>query len=86
MLAYFDAPEILQEQDDEKEKVQQAKGLMNSIDFSKYSLKFYGDGRLITLEDKNGDSPLYYEDKDYKRIFGILLHRPKSGSPLEVIR
>jgi hypothetical protein len=86
LFAYFNAPEILEEQRIEKEKVEQAKGVMNSIDFNKYSLKFYGDGKLITLEDENGDSPLYYEDENYKRIFGILLHRPKSGSPLEVIR
>lgn len=84
--SYFNAPEIFEEQNNEKEKVEQAKGIMKPIDFSKYLIKFYGDGRLVTLEDENGDSPLYYENKDFKRIFGIVLHRPTPKASLEVIR
>ena len=85
-IAYFDSPEILSEQEDEKERVSNAKNKMVTIDFSKYKLKFYGNGKMITLEDDNGDSPLFYEKDNVQYFFGIVLHRPKAGAPLEIIR
>lgn len=84
--SYFNSPLILEEQKEEINKVSEAKGKMKVIDYSKYEMKFYGYGKLVTLEDTDGNSPLVFETEDFERYFGFSLHRPTKGAPLEIIR
>ena len=86
MTAYYNSEILEKEQNELKERVHNARGKMNPIDFNKYNLKISGNGRLVTLEDENGDSPLYYITEDHDDYFGIILHRPYPNAPLEVIR
>lgn len=60
--------------------------------FSGYEMKFYGNGRLVKLvkvKDKRylNANALMREDKEGNYTeYKILLHRPKAGAPLEIIR
>lgn len=60
-----------------------------------YDLKFYGDGRLVRLESREGanrgESLLGYEDIDKnglnrKTFVDMLLYMPKGSNSLEIIR
>lgn len=86
LKSYGNDPEIVKEQAEMQARVLAAKGRMKRIDYSKYRLKIFGNGRLVTLEDENGDSPLYYSTDEFDDFFGIILHRPKEGGSLEIIR
>ncbi|WP_146106058.1 hypothetical protein [Apibacter adventoris] len=86
LVAYYDSEIIKKEQDELLERITTAQGKMKPIDFNKYNLKIYGNGRLVTLEDEKGDSPLFCITEEYEDYFGIILYRPALGAPLEVIR
>lgn len=86
LKAYHNSEIIKEEQSETEGRVRNAKGKMTPIDFSKYKMKIYGNGRLVTLENEEGESPLYYSTDEYDDFFGIILHRPTPNSPLEVIR
>jgi hypothetical protein len=86
LAAYFNASEIIKEQQEEENDVKEAKGKMKLLDFTKYTLKLYGNGRLVVLEDEKGNSPLSYSTNDFENFFGFVLHRPKPDAPLEIIR
>ncbi|WP_027393181.1 hypothetical protein [Aquimarina latercula] len=83
-IAFYNNPGVLQEKEELAQRVKEAKGKMNPL--QDFTIKFYGNGRIVTLENKNGDSPLYYSTEDYDDFFSIQLHRPKDGEPLEIIR
>jgi len=83
-IAFYNNPGILQEKEELAQRVKEAKGKMNPL--QDFTIKFYGNGRIVTLENKDGDSPLYYSTEDYDDFFSIQLHRPKKGASLEVIR
>jgi hypothetical protein len=56
-----------------------------------YQMKFYGDGKMVALvkTDKyyKNFSSLMREDKEGNySCYGLILHRPTEGAPLEVIR
>ncbi|MCV9929010.1 hypothetical protein OIU83_15195 [Flavobacterium sp. LS1R49] len=82
LIAFYNSSEVNEEHNEIKQRILDAKGKMYPIDFS----KFYSDGRLAVLEDKDGFSPLVYETDQYTDYFGFIFHRPKPGAPLEVIR
>ncbi|MDW8850044.1 hypothetical protein SD960_08075 [Flavobacterium sp. MMLR14_040] len=86
LIAFYNSPEVNEEQDEIKQRVLDAKSKMHPIDFSKLHLKIYSDGHLATLEDKDGFSPLSYETDQYTDYFGFILYRTKPDAPLEVIR
>ena len=59
--------------------------------FNDYILRFYGNGRIVQLAKTDkyylNLSTLMREDKDGNYTeYGMYLHRPKPGAPLEVIR
>lgn len=86
LISYYDSQIIKKEQEELKDRVIAAKGKMKPINFNQYELKIYGNGKLVTLEDSKGDSPLSYSTKEYKDYFGIILYRRSNNSSLEVIR
>ena len=56
-----------------------------------FKMVFYGEGKmvgLIHIDDKNKDeSPIQAKLNDNSiEIFDLILHRPKAGAPLEIIR
>ncbi len=83
-IAFYNNPGVLQEKEELAQRVKGAMGKMNPL--KDFTLKYYGNGRIVTLENKDGDSPLYYSTEDYDDFFSIQLHRPKAGEPLEIIR
>lgn len=59
----------------------------NNTFFSEnYIIKFYGNGKIVTLETTNGESPLYAEDNIQKYTYTLYLHIPKGSTELEIIR
>lgn len=59
--------------------------------FNDYEIKFYGNGKMVCLikNDKyyrNFSSLMREDDKGNYTTYGLILHRPKLGAPLEVIR
>lgn len=75
-----------QNEDEEFLKDRISKSKNNMLELKEYKLVFYGNKKLIALENKRGKSSLCGDNGKTIFTYFILLHRPKSGSPLEVIR
>lgn len=74
-------------QDDKQyisDRLTKSKG--NIKELKDYQMKLYNNGKTVTLELSNGETPLYAEDSEEIYTYFILLHRPKAGAPLEIIR
>ncbi|PDS24371.1 hypothetical protein B0A78_07015 [Flavobacterium columnare NBRC 100251 = ATCC 23463] len=60
------------------------------LPFTKCIIKFYGDGRLVRLEDEDGESCLKGETKENGKSviynYPILFHIPQNSNDLEIIR
>lgn len=67
-----------------KDRIKKSKNNMAAINY--YILRFYGNGRVVALEMKNGKSALYGDDGNQLYYYMILLHRPKKGESLVIIR
>ena len=67
-----------------KTRVVNSKGHMNTI--SNEVLRFYGNGKIVSLENEKHESPLISDDGKYQEVYNILLHRPKPGAPLQILR
>lgn len=63
-----------------------SKSIGNIQPIKNYNIVFYGNGKIVTLEDKKGETPLFAEDKNNIYSYQIYLHRPYPNAPLEVIR
>lgn len=83
-IAFHNAPEIKNETQELKVRVKEAKGKMNPLE--NFVLKFYANGKIVTLENQEGDSPLNYSTEEFDDFFSIQLHRPEKDGLLEVIR
>lgn len=75
---------IKEDEDWMKTRVSNSKGHMKSI--SNSVMKFNGNGKIVYLESEKQESPLISDDGKYEEVYNILLHRPKPGGPLEIIR
>lgn len=75
-----------QKEDEEFSKERIGKSKNNMVDLKDFHFVFYGNNRLITLENSDGESPLYGDDGEMIYTYFILLHRPKQGMALEIIR
>ena len=84
LVAFYNNSGIQQEKEELSQRVKDAKDKMNPL--KDFVIKFYGNGKIITLENSSGDSPLNYSTEEFDDFFSIQLHRPKKGAPLEVIR
>lgn len=84
----------LSSSDSKKDQIEASATIQNIIEvlpIENYKMVFYGNGRMVSLirtDDKNKDeSALQAKLKDNStEIYELVLHRPKKGSPLEVIR
>ena len=65
-------------------RILKSKGNMEVL--KDFHMVFYAEGKVVTLELKNGKSPLYASNKTTLFRYRLLIHRPKKGEPLEVIR
>lgn len=65
-------------------RVSKSRGKMEKIE--NYTMRFYGNGKTVSLEGTNGKSILKGDDGKKIYYYMILLHRPKAGAPLEIIR
>lgn len=81
---YYTQTEIKVEEEAMKLIIKNAKGKTNFD--TNCNLKIYGNKKLVTLELKDGLSPIYSDDEKDLEHFSLILHRPKEGEPLEVIR
>ena len=77
--------------EDENQTLQTINSITNVLRLENYKLVFYGNGRMVALirmdGEKKDQSALQAQLEDNStEIYELLLHRPKSGSPLEVIR
>gem|GEM_PF-1563173 len=77
--------------EDENQTLQTINSITNVLPLENYKLVFYGNGRMVALIRMDGkkkdQSALQAQLEDNStEIYELLLHRPKSGSPLEVIR
>ncbi|MDW8850046.1 hypothetical protein SD960_08085 [Flavobacterium sp. MMLR14_040] len=77
--------------DNRIETINTFKKIVDVIPLEKYKMRFYGNGKIVALvridKDFNGESALQAVLKDEStQIFELLLHRPKPGAPLQVIR
>lgn len=81
---YNDA--ILIKDDEEYMNNRLSKSIGSVQPIKNYRLMFYGNGKIVTLENEKGETPLFGEDKDNVYSYQIYLYRPALGKPLEVIR
>ncbi len=81
---YNDIISITEDKKWMNERILKSKGKM--IPFENLKVVFYAKGKIVSLENLNHESPLIANIDDKEEVYNILLHRPKSGSPLEVIR
>ena len=81
---YFDKNEIKNE---EEAMAIMVKNAVNNTKLdTDYNLKLYGNNKLVTLELRDGLSPVFSDDGTNLEYFSLLLHRPSPEAPLEVIR
>ncbi|KMQ69790.1 hypothetical protein ACM39_01710 [Chryseobacterium sp. FH2] len=85
---YFSDSDI---QQDKSETTATIQNITEVLPLENYKLAFYGQGRMVALirtDSKSKDeSPLQAKLKDNStEIYDLVLHRPKKGAPLEVIR
>ncbi|WP_230605452.1 hypothetical protein [Flavobacterium sp. EDS] len=81
---YNDITSITEDKKWMHERILKSKGKM--IPFENLKVVFYAKGKIVSLENLNHESPLIANIDDKEEVYNILLHRPKSGSSLEVIR
>lgn len=84
---------FLNKESDSREAVNKIeKDINKGIPFKleKYTMKIYADGKVVALvrNDKyyRGLSAFFCQDENRYSSYSLLLHRPKPGFPLEVIR
>ena len=83
--SFYDNEQIKAEDKEYMEdRILKSKG--NMAEFYLNQVTFYGDGKVVTLEMRNGKSALYGDDGENLYYYMVLLHRPKFGMPLEIIR
>lgn len=75
-----------QNEDEEFLKDRISKSKNNMLELKEYKLVFYGNKKLIALENKRGKSSLCGDNGKTIFTYFILLHRPSPNAPLEVIR
>ncbi|PQL95838.1 hypothetical protein [Apibacter adventoris] len=81
---YYTKFEIEEEDKSNSQRVLDSQG---KVLFKKdYILKFFANGKLVTLESMEGDSPIFSEQELDNEYFNMMLYRPTLGKPLEVIR
>lgn len=75
-----------QNEDEEflKDRINKSKN--NMLELKEYKLVFYGNKKLIALENKRGKSSLCGDNGKTIFTYFILLHRPTPNVPLEIIR
>ena len=60
------------------------------LPFTNCEIRFYGNGKLVRLEDNNGESCLKSEiienGKSVIYTYPLFYHKPKNSSELEIIR
>ena len=81
---YNDKEVIAEDKQYLEERISKSKN--NMVQINDYHVKMYGNGKVIALEKNDGKSALYADDSENLYYYVILLHRPKPGTPLEVIR
>ncbi len=83
--AFYNDKEMKNEDEDYmKNRVKKSANHMAEI--KDFQMKFYGNGKVVSLERNDGNSALFADDSNNLFYYAILLHRPKPGSPLEIIR
>lgn len=85
---YLSSAESKKDQAETSETIQ---NIVEVLPIDNYKMVFYGNGRMVALirtDEKNKDeSALQAKLKDKStEIYELVLHRPKKGAPLEVIR
>ena len=83
--SFLDNAEAIKEDDEwMKTRVSNSKGHMKPI--TNVMMKLNGNGKIVYIENEKQESPLISDDGKYEEVYNILLHRPKPGAPLEIIR
>ena len=76
--------------DEIKEDQNYIRSITKMKNIENYDMKIYGKGKIVTLERIDallkGESVIQGESAKTTRVYGILLHRPKLGAQLEIIR
>ena len=75
-----------QNEDEEFLKDRISKSKNNMLEIKGYKMIFYGNKKLITLENRRGKRSLCGDNGKTIFTYFILLHRPSPNAPLEVIR
>jgi hypothetical protein len=66
-------------------RVMKCKNKMNVI--SNVTMHLNGGNKIVYLENVDHESPIIGDiDGKHEEVFNIMLHRPKPGAPLEIIR
>lgn len=81
---YNDKEVIAEDKQYLEDRISKSKNHM--VQINDYHVKMYGNGKVIALEKNDGKSALYADNSENLYYYVILLHRPKPGTPLEVIR
>jgi hypothetical protein len=92
--AEIDKTLYLSSSDSKKDQTETSVTIQNIVEvlpIDNYKMIFYGNGRMVSLirtdEKSKDESALQAKLKDNStEIYELVLHRPKKGSPLEVIR
>lgn len=85
---YLNSSEI---QQDKSETTATVQNITEVLPLENYKLVFYGNGKMVSLirtdQKSRSESALQVKLKDNStEIYDLVLHRPKKGEPLEVIR
>lgn len=81
---YLSEKEIQEEQQQNKLRIADSKGKTKLL--SMFQMKFYANGKIVCLQDEEGNSPIVSERNNVTSYFGFLLHIPKGKNRLEIIR
>ncbi len=92
--AEIDKALYLSSSDSKKDQSETSATIQNIVEVlpvDNYKMVFYGNGRMVSLirtdEKSKDESALQARLKDHStEIYELVLHRPKKGSPLEVVR
>lgn len=83
--SFLNNPDAIDEDMDwMQQRIATSKGKMQNI--SNAVMKLNGNGKIVYLENAKHESPLISTDGKNEEVYNILLHRPKPGAPLEIIR
>ena len=67
-----------------KQRIATSTGKMQTI--SSAVMKLNGNGKIVYLENEKNESPLISTDGKNDEVYNILLHRPRPGAALQIIR